>query len=470
MSEQANKTARDSIIGAARGHLLGWCAYTDSTYRAPKHVTHLSDALMDLESGKNDRLVVCMPPRHGKTALATTKFPAWYLGKNPDHRVILAAHTADLAWTFSRQVRNEFSEYGEEVFGQRISQDSKAKQAWDIKGRKGGIVAAGVGGPLTGRGADLLCIDDPVKDEVAASSPTTRERIWNWYRQVARTRLHPGGKIVVIMTRWNELDLVGKILAEGGDGWRVISLPALAEDNDELGRSPGEALWPTRYSETELKSIRRDIGSYAFASLYQQRPSPPEGALVKKSHLRYYLELPDDFDSVIQVWDCAVEAKDTSSFVVGQVWGRKGPHRYLLDQFRSRVDILGTMVAIKNMRKKWPRARSTYIEKKANGAPVIQILNKQLDSLIAFDPKGSKEQRLNACLPLFEGGNIYLPDSSIAPWVNDLVYELVTFPHGVNDDQVDCLSMAQDRFNVGYNIADMSLRLHVGEQSPYFTG
>lgn len=622
MPIDSDNATMNAIIGGARGHLLGWCAYTDATFRAPKHVVYIANALMELEVTDNARLIITVPPRHGKSELATKKFPSWYLGRNPEHRMILASHTADLAWNFSRAVRNEFVEYGSEVFGHTVSSDSKAKQAWDLKGHKGGVVASGVGGPLTGRGADCyhpdtkimteegplsieyiynmdkmprilsydhekknfeykrvearkksitiemyrvvtysgrellltgdhklytenkfrivpkgytevkntrpghllhylgksrdqsfpsslktevitkvgradcehttvydlqiednnnffansilshncLIIDDPVKDEMSASSPTSRERIWNWYRQVARTRVHPKGKIIIIMTRWNEADLVGKILAESSEQWRTINLPALAEDNDELGRDLGAALWPERYDQESLHSIRRDIGSYAFASLYQQRPSPPEGALVKKSHIKYYMELPDDFDKVIQVWDCAVEAKDTSSYVVGQVWGKKGPDRYLLDQFRSRVDILGTMIAIKNLRKKWPKAQTTYIEKKANGAPVIQILKRQMDSISAFDPKGSKEQRLNACLPLFEGNNIIVPDPSIAPWVNDLVYELITFPHGVNDDQVDCLSMAQDRFNVGYNMADMTLRLNVGETGPHFIG
>lgn len=409
--------------------------------------------------------MITMPPRHGKSETATVKFPSWYLGRNPSHRVILASYSASLAWGFSRRVRNDFGTYAPDIFGIDVSTDMKAKNAWDLKGYKGGVVADGVEGSLTGKGAELLIIDDPHKDAAEAASPVMRAKVYEWYKNVARIRLHPGGRIVIIQTRWHEADLIGSILHDSSKGWYIINLPALAEDEDYLGRAPGQALWPERYDEDALKAIRKDIGSYAFASLFQQRPAPPEGALVKKSHLRYYTDMPERFDKLIQCWDLAVEAKDTSSFVVGQVWGKIGPHRYLLDQFRARADIIGSMSAIRNMRRKWPLARTTYIEKKANGAPVIQILQKELDSIAPFDPLGSKEQRLNACLPLFEGGNIFFPDPSVAIWVNDLVYELVTFPHGVNDDQVDCLSMAQDRMNTGYALVDMDIRPDNGIKS-----
>lgn len=269
--------------------------------------------------------MITMPPRHGKSETATVKFPSWYLGRNPSHRVILASYSASLAWGFSRRVRNDFGTYAPDIFGIDVSTDMKAKNAWDLKGYKGGVVADGVEGSLTGKGAELLIIDDPHKDAAEAASPVMRAKVYEWYKNVARIRLHPGGRIVIIQTRWHEADLIGSILHDSSKGWYIINLPALAEDEDYLGRAPGQALWPERYDEDALKAIRKDIGSYAFASLFQQRPAPPEGALVKKSHLRYYTDMPERFDKLIQCWDLAVEAKDTSSFVVGQVWGKIGP-------------------------------------------------------------------------------------------------------------------------------------------------
>ena len=191
-----------------------------------------------------------MPPRHGKSELCSVYLPAWYLGTHPERRVILAGHEADFAASWGRRVRDVLEEHGRQLFGARVRADSAAANRWDLVGHAGGMVTAGVGGTITGRGADLLVIDDPHKSAEETGSVTYRERVWDWYRAVARTRLEPGAGVVVVQTRWHEDDLAGRLLADAeseGDRWQVLSLPAVAEDDDPLGRSVGDPLWPERF-------------------------------------------------------------------------------------------------------------------------------------------------------------------------------------------------------------------------------
>ncbi len=459
------------MLGAAEGHLLGWCAYTEPTFTMPNHIDYLADALMRVESGETKRLLVQMPPRSGKSLLGTIKFPAWFLGRNPNKRVIIAAHTADLSWSFSRLSRNDFREFGKDVFNKELAADSKAINSWSIRGHKGGLFAAGVGGPLTGKGGDVIIIDDPLKDEVAASSKLQRDRIWSWYTQVARTRLQPGGSIIIVMTRWHQDDIVGRVLANDPEGWETISFPAMAFKNDQLGRKEGEALWPERFPVEELEAIKKDVGDYAFSALYQQSPAPPSGSIIKKEWIKHYEDIPESFDKMIQTWDLSTKATDSGSYMVGQVWGKSGPDRYLLDQYRARGGFMEAIKAIRFMCKKWKEAKSIYIEEKACGPAVIQVLKKEISGVIAFNPRSSKEDRLRACEPLFQAGNILFPSKYIATWVNDLSDEVTSFPFSQYDDQTDCLSMAQDRFgSSGFDYSNMSINSEVGTLSKEFDG
>lgn len=434
------------IMAAAEEHLLGWCCYTDPTFKMPKHIKLLAEHLMKVERGEIKRLMITMPPRNGKSLLTTIKFPTWFLGRNPDKRVIIAAYGDSLAWNFSRQSRNDFTNFGSEIFGLEIAKDSKAKNSWSIKNHLGGMVAAGVGSGLTGKGGDIILADDIFKDQKEANSKLIRDQKWEWYTSVARTRLHPGGAIIVINTRWSEDDLTGRILANDPDGWVTLNLPAIAEKDDVMGRKEGEALWPERFPLVDLEAIRKDVGDYVFSALYQQRPSPPSGSIIKKDWIRFWDEMPAKFDKIIQTWDLSTKVADGSSYVVGQVWGKIGTDRYLLDQFRSRVGFMDSIRAIKFMNNKWKEGETIFIEEKANGPAVIQVLRNEISGVVAVNPTSSKEDRFRATSPLFQGGNIFFPSPLIAPWVNDLVHEVVTFPFSANDDQVDCLTMAQDQF------------------------
>lgn len=415
-------------------------------WRPAKHLLYTSRKLVNVAARRTKRLIVTEPPRHGKSELISRYFPAWYLGIFPDERIILTSYEADFAASWGRKARDTVEEFGGELFGIRVRQDSSAANRWDIEGHSGGMVTAGAGGPITGRGGNVIIIDDPFKNAEEANSKRIRDKVWEWYQSTLYTRLEPGGAIIIVMTRWHEDDLVGRLLnPEYGEveDWEIINLPAVAEEGDVLGREPGEALWPERYDLAELKRIKKTVGSYWWNALYQQRPSPPEGSIIKREWWRFYKEPPSNLDEVVQSWDCSFKETATGSYVVGQVWGRKGADKYLLDQFRARVDFVATVRAIKSLSDKWPEARLKLVEEAANGPAVIAALRSEVPGIVAVRPRGSKEARLHAVSPDIEAGNVYLPSG--APWVHDYIEELVAFPGGANDDQVDATSQALER-------------------------
>jgi len=410
----------------------------------------LNRKLVDVAAGRIKRLIVSMPPRHGKSELVSRYFPAWYIGTFPDKRIILVSYEADFAATWGRKARDLLEEHGPTLFGIRVSGNSSAANRWDIEGHEGGMVTAGVNGPITGKGADIGIIDDPVKNDQEAMSVTYQERTYEWYKSTFRTRIQRDGAIILIMTRWHENDLAGKLLAaqeEEGEKWEVVSLPAIAEDDDPLGREIGQPLCPDLFTKDALESIKKSVGSYWWASLYQQRPSPAEGGIFKRNWWQYYRRVPDRFDEIIQSWDMTFKDTKTADFVVGQVWGRKGADKYLLDQVRDRMDFPATIQAVRTLSAKWPQARVKLVEDKANGPAVIATLKKEISGLIPVEPQGSKESRAWAVSPEVEAGNVYLPDPSIAPWVHDFIEECAAFPNGANDDQVDAMSQALMRLN-----------------------
>ena len=415
-----------------------------------EHLLFLNRKLVDVAAGRIKRLMVSMPPRHGKSELVSRYFPAWYIGTFPDKRIILVSYEADFAATWGRKARDLLEEHGPSLFGIRVSGKSSAANRWDIEGHEGGMVTAGVNGPITGKGADIGIIDDPVKNDQEAMSATYQERTYEWYKSTFRTRIQRDGAIILIMTRWHENDLAGKLLAaqeEEGEKWEVVSLPAIAEDDDPLGREIGQPLCPGLFTKDALESIKKAVGSYWWASLYQQRPSPAEGGIFKRNWWQYYRRVPDRFDEIIQSWDMTFKDTKTADFVVGQVWGRKGADKYLLDQVRDRMDFPATVQAVRNLSAKWPQAKVKLVEDKANGPAVIATLKKEISGLIPVEPQGSKESRAWAVSPEVEAGNVYLPDPSIAPWVHDFIEECAAFPNGANDDQVDAMTQALMRLN-----------------------
>lgn len=425
---------------------------TNPRYRWYPHCVQLADALQAVADDEIRRLMVFMPPRHGKTELVSRRFPAYYLRKHPARGVGLASYEATLAQAFSRVARDAFTMDGGTLRG-----DSKAVDWWETTDG-GGLWAVGVGGALTGKGAHCLIVDDPVKNDEEARSETMQEKARSWYDATFSTRLDTNtGAIVVVQTRWDQRDLSGYLLEKESleaEGWTILDLSAIALPEVERAiyppsctllpdwRKPGEALCPEKFDERELAKIKNRIGSYYWSALYQQRPTPAEGGTIKRGWWKYYDKAPDGFTFICQSWDMAFKDTDTSDYVVGQTWGVKGADAYLLDQVRGRMDFPTTVMAVRGMQAKWPNSNVTLVEDAANGVAVIQSLRQKVAGIVPVKPLGGKESRAAAVAPLIESGNVYLPAPELAGWVGDFVEECSSFPNGVNDDQVDAMTQA----------------------------
>lgn len=387
----------------------------------------------------NGRIIVNIPPQHGKSVFISKWVPLWYLSNYPNKRIILSTYEASFAASWGRAVRDEAEDKPE--IGIKVRRDVKASNYWMTE-EGGAMMTAGVGGPVTGKSGDILIIDDPVKNWDEAKSATYQQRNIDWFNSTLYTRKQPGTTIIVLMTRWHENDLAGYLLGEHGDDWTHIKLPAIAEDHDPLGRKPGDALSPYRFDAEDLGRTKRAVGSQVWAGLYQQRPTALEGGIIKKDWLRFYHQHPPTFNEMLQSWDLSFKETKSGSFVVGQVWGRSGADFYLVDQVRRRMDFPGTKQAIRMMTEKWPETRKKVVEDKANGPAIISDLKREIPGLVSYSSKDSKEARLFAVSPFFESGNVFIPHKDIANWANDFIEELVNFPNSLNDDQVDACSQA----------------------------
>lgn len=417
------------------------------------------ERLIDTPDG---RLIISMPPQEGKTALAAKVFLVALLRMRPDTRIIVASYGHDLARRNSRAVRDAFTTHPE--LGYRIRADLAAQNEWQLDGHEGGVYAAGVGSAATGRPADLLLVDDPVKDREEADSEVMRNRAWTWWTDTASTRLAPGAPVCVIQTRWHEDDLSGRMLkAEDKDIWRVVNIPALADhdpqkgESDPLGRDAGEYLESARGRTPEQwAAIRKRVGSRTWLALYQGRPTASEGNMFKRDWWQFYdydlwlsyengtRWVPGDVEICISV-DCAFKDLSTSDYVVLQVWMRRNADVFLLDQVRERLSFTDTCTRLRTLSARWPQAVAKYIEDKANGPAVMNSLRKTVPGMIPIEPEGSKVSRAAAVTPYVEAGNVWLPAPEIAPWVDDFIEELAAFPTGTHDDQVDGFSQAINR-------------------------
>ena len=443
----------------------------DSQYqdKPGKHLDALDRALQDVSEGKIRRLIVTMPPRHGKSERVSKKFPAWHVGRNPDDEIILASYSIDLARDHSRIARNTL-ESRQDVFGITLDPDRKSAESWGVAGHRGGVVAAGVGGPITGRGAKIAIVDDPVKNAEEANSEVMREKIWEWYQSTLYTRLTPDGRIIIVMTRWHEDDLVGRLLkkereeiAEGthmGERWTVINFPAIAEENDVLGRKPGEPLWPEfGFDLQRLEKIRQDVGSYVFNALYQQRPSAADGTIFKREHFRYFREeiignqpyfvlkkgdverrYRKDSLWCFQTVDTANSEKTINDYFVVSTWYVTPEHDLLLyDVYRTHIEGPDQKPL---MKQQFFRYRPLFqaIEDKTFGTNLIQELRREGMPVRPVKVDKDKVTRSLVIAARYEVGMVYHREG--APWLTDYEDELIAFPRGKHDDQVDTASQA----------------------------
>lgn len=424
-------------------------------WRRARHLDLVCRELESIIQGKTKRLMLFLPPRHGKSMCVTETFPSYFLGHYPNKRIIELSYGDELAQRFGKLNRDKMDKYGPGVFGVQLSSVQATKTNWGITGTDGGMISVGIGGSITGYGADLLIIDDPIKNRQEAESTTYRKRLWEEYQSTVATRLHACGSIIIILTRWHEDDLAARLLnPEYGkvEDWKVISLPAICESNDDsLGRNIGEALWPVAgYDESWAAQKKEAVGTYAWNSLYQQHPTPSAGGMFKRSWWKRWKAMPSDLFDFIQSWDCAFKDINAADFVVGQVWARSKSNpanRYLLDQVRGRMSFTETVSAMRDLSAKWPQAVRKLVEDKANGTAVIDVLKSDLPGLVPVEPMGGKVVRAHAVTAVVEAGNVWIPDSSIVSWVQDFIEELASFPSGANDDQVDAMTQANTYYN-----------------------
>ncbi len=429
-------------------------------WESARHLKVVCEKLEAVIRGDIKRLMLFMPPRHGKSMSVTEAFPSYYLGKYPDKRVMEVSYGDTLAKKFGKANRDKVEEFGHELFGISVSSVQASKNNWNVVYKdedgnyidSGGMLSVGVGAGITGEGADLLIIDDPVKNRQEAESEAYRKHVWEEWQSTISTRLHAGAAVIVILTRWHEDDLAGRLLnSEYGDveDWDIVKLECVCDsENDPLGRNIGETLWPEHgYDEDWAIRTKNRVGSYAWSSLYQQTPTPSGGGMFKRSWWKYYKVIPNDLTDFIQSWDCTFKDKEEGDFVVGQVWARKGADRYLLDQVRARMTFTETVEAMRQLSYKWPQTNRKLVEDKANGTAVMDVLKKELPGIIPVEPFGGKIVRATATTAVAEAGNVYIPDPSIAGWIGDFVEEMSAFPTGSHDDQVDCYSQANAWFN-----------------------
>lgn len=435
---------------------------TPSTVQTPA-LDLVDQALIDLMNTPDGRLIITMPPQEGKSTRVAKDFIVWALKHRPWLRVVGASYAQSLANRNGRSIRNIIRSNPE--LGMALAADNGSASEWELDRpegqQRGGLVSVGIGAGLTGRPADLMVIDDPVKNRKEAESETYQDSVWEWWTDVASTRLAPGAPVVLILTRWHEKDLAGKLLAApDGHLWKVLNIPAQAESEDDaLGREIGEYLESARgRTEAQWAAIKVRVGSRSWSSMYQGSPTAPAGTIFKRDGWSFY-DTPqwvvrDDgaylglgFDEVAMSWDLAFKGTSGSDMVVGQVWGRRGVDMYLLDQVRAQMDFVQTCTALAALAAKWPQALLKLVEDKANGPAVIAALGRSVPGIIPVEPDGGKEARAAAVSPLVESKNVHLPNPKTIPlpWIGGLIDEAAAFPNGSFDDQVDALTQALNR-------------------------
>lgn len=429
-------------------------------------------ALYETINTPDSRLLISVAPQEGKSTLVSRGAVLWALWMNRHRRIVLVSYGDSLARSISGQVRTDVITYQDQL-GMSIRQDTRAKNEWRLT-EGGGVYAIGIGGGVSGRPADLLIIDDPVKDRATAESQAHRRALHDWWTSVGSARLGPGAPVIVVATRYHEDDLIGHLLAgEDGHRWRYINIPAEADHDpskgeiDILGRKPGEFMISAR-GRSRKQWLERKIqaGSRDWAAMYQGRPSPLAGDILKRHWWRYYEEpmwvgqngtrwVPpaDDQEMIITV-DCAFKDLDESDYVAIGVWLRRGPNMYLLDLDHDHMDFPETCRRIRAMIAKWPQADLKLIEAAANGFAVIATLRAQIPGIVPETVTESKIARAHALTPFLEAGNVWLPDPILLPRVTELVEEAAGFPNGAHDDYVDITTMAGKRLLVAPFIAD----------------
>tara|TARA_R100000278_G_scaffold23554_1_gene21936 strand:- start:4392 stop:5912 length:1521 start_codon:yes stop_codon:yes gene_type:complete len=433
-----------------------------------RHHTKMAEAFEKVASGKIKRLIVNMPPRHTKSEFASYLLPAWFLGKYPAKKVIQTSHTAELAVGFGRKVRNLVSSDAYKTIFPTVNlqSDSKAAGRWNTNAG-GDYFAIGVGGAVTGKGADLLIIDDPHSEQeavIAETSPEVYDKVYEWYTSGPRQRLQPGGSIVIVMTRWSKRDLTGQVIKasaqHGGDEWEVIEFPAIMPE--------GNPLWPEFWKKEELEALQTQLPVAKWQAQYQQAPTSEEGALLKREWWNVWeSDSPPPCEFIIQSWDTAFLKTSRADYSACTTWGvfyhtdedtgQQTSNIILLDAYRKRMEFPELKIKTQEMYNEW-EPDALIVEAKAAGAPLVFELRAMGIPVSEFTPSRGNDKiaRVNAVTDLFASGVIWAPDTR---WAQEVIEEAASFPAGEHDDYVDSMTQALLRFRKGGFV-----RLHSDEE------
>lgn len=479
-TEYEHELEREEARERARVGLLNFALFTKADYEVGWHNRVLAKKLNAFARGEIKRLMVFMPPRHGKSELVSRRLPAYLFGRNPKAQIIAASYSADLASSMNREVQRIMdSEPYRELFPKsRLSSSSvrtpeegqfvRNASEFEIVGTGGLYKCAGVGGGISGRGGDFLILDDPIKDAEEADSQVYRQKVWDWYGTTFASRAEKDASILITLTRWHEDDLAGRLLNVAkndpeADQWEVISFPAIKEAVEvrDDPRAEGEALWPWKYPLPALKAIRATGGARSFNALYQQRPSSEEGEELKRAWMtKRFKRLPDlgeknKWTELLISSDLRFkDDKKSGDYVVHQAWARLGSQIYFLGEARGRWGFTESVSSFLKISDGTPiggfKPTLKLVENKANGPALENVLKAKVSGIVLVEPEGSKRARVNAVTPLWEAGNVNLPDPSIYPEIDAIVEEWVSFGPGCAfDDRTDAMSQALIRLQSG---------------------
>ena len=458
LEERASRASQQ--IG--RDSLLGFAMHVYPGFKIGPHHRKLAKIFQDVIAGKKKRVIINIAPRMGKSEFSSYLFPAYFMGRFPDKKIIMGTHTASLSEDFGRRVKNliDSEEYAELFPNTTLAADQQASGKWST-GAGGQYYAAGVGGALAGRGADLFVIDDPHSEQdVKSNSRLAFDTAWNWFQTGPLQRLMPGGAIIVVMTRWGKLDLTGRLIEyqiknPESDPWEIVELPAILHENTDNEKS----LWPEQWPLESLKSKKAGMDPRFWNAQYMQQPTADSAAIISRKDWRIWpKDEPPQCDYVIQSWDTAFETKNNSDYSACTTWGvfyneeeNDTPQLILLDAFKDRMAFPELkQVALKHYKDWEPDA--FIVEKKAAGAPLIQELRAMGIPVQEFSPSRGNDKlvRVNAIADLFTSGKVWAPDTR---WAREVIEEVASFPVGDHDDFVDTTSQALLRFRQGGFIA-----------------
>ena len=458
LMDMLEERERRASMYSARGDMLDFAKHVYPGFKVGPQHRKLAKIFQDVVDGKKKRVIINIAPRMGKSEFSSYLFPAYFLGNFPNKKIIMGTHTAGLSEDFGRRVRNllDTEEYSEIFPNTQIAADQSAAGKWST-GAGGQYYAAGVGGALAGRGADLFVIDDPHSEQdVKINSRLAFDTAWAWFQTGPLQRLMPGGAIIVIMTRWSKLDLTGRLIEYQTKNpeslpWEIVELPAILNEGTENEKS----LWPEQWPLTTLKATKASIDPQYWNAQYMQQPTSNNAAIIARTAWRIWEpEDPPRCDYIIQSWDTAFETKTTSDYSACTTWGvfyneeeQNRPQIILLDAFKDRMTFPDLKKTALKHYKEW-EPDAFIVEKKASGGPLIQELRNIGIFVEETNPSRGNDKitRVNAISDLFASGCVWAPDTR---WAREVIEEVASFPNGDHDDYVDTTSQALLRFRQG---------------------